>query len=222
MQHKKRIYKRLMVIYIIYFLALAFGLTSDFLSNFYPNNERREGSASETYEYFVSAPLTDSPGEIRIEGLSGNITPSIDQIRLRVTTNEKQSFSNSLSTLADSKLALTLLLVSEIAAISMFVLFALIINSMRKSIRDEKPIPHSNIVRTRWIGSLMILAVFCNSGIQYINSQKAVELLTGTDFHVLTSFSFDYWNTIIAILFIFMGELFSIGQQMSEEQKLTI
>ena len=223
MQHKKRIYKRLMVIYIIYFLALSFGLMSDFMSNFYPNHERRDATAWDKFEYLVTAPLnTSADARIRIEGLAPNITASIDQIHLRVRTEEELTFLKSLEMLGNSKLAFILLILTEVGAISMFVLFAVIINSMRKAIRDEKPIGHANIVRTRWIGSLMILCVLCNSGIQYINSQQAVELLGDTQFEVLTNFQFDYWNTIIAILFIFMGELFSIGQQLTEEQKLTI
>ena len=74
----------------------------------------------------------------------------------------------------------------------------------------------------RIVGWLLILTELCNTLILYINQCKAAELLAGTPYGVITRFPLNYWNLIVGILFLFMAEVFAIGTQLSEEQKLTI
>ena len=51
---------------------------------------------------------------------------------------------------------------------------------------------------------------------------RAAELLAGTDIGVDTTFTVSYSTIIMGILIIFTAEVFAVGQNLSEEQKLTI
>jgi len=68
----------------------------------------------------------------------------------------------------------------------------------------------------------LIVWELANAFILHINQCNAVELLAGTQYEVLNRFPLNYWNLIIGMLFLFMAEVFAIGTQLSEEQKLTI
>lgn len=229
MQNKKKLYKHLMIIYIIYFAALIIGFTASFVPNF----SRGWSSAEDTLtsdqttggirSYYVMAPLQLSGKEmIGIEGLPENITPSISQLELRVTVNEGYTLGNAFKVMADNGYAYLLTMVSMFSYLAIFILIALIINSLRKSIRDEQPLRHSSIIRTRFIGALILVAELSEMLMKYIHNMEASRLLAGTSFEVSHQFPLDYWNIIVGILFLFMAELISISTQLSEEQKLTI
>lgn len=228
MQNKKKLHKHLLIIYIIYCAALAVGFLASFVPGFSRGWQSAQSSmAREELQggrtYYVSAPLlNDSEGDLQIEGLPENITANIDRLQLSVTLPEEYAADNIFKVLANSGWAYLMLAVSGCAYLAIFVLIALIINSLRKSIRDEQPIRHSNITRTRAIGVLILVAELCRTMMQYINNREAADLLAGTSCEVLPCLPVDYWNLIVGILFLFMAEVFSIGTQLSEEQKLTI
>ncbi len=223
MQQKKRMYRHLSVIYIIYFVALILGTSPHFIAGFADSYRQATSEGTpDRFAYVVKAPLDINSSHIEVEGLPENISPSVARLCLMVSTDEEITWGSSFRTFADSPFAFSMLWFATIASLAILVLFALIINSLRKSIRDEQPVHHANIVRTRWIGGLIILTVLCDSIMQTINAREAARLLADTPLHVLDGFQFDYWNFIIGLLFIFMGEVFSISSQLSEEQKFTI
>jgi len=113
-----------------------------------------------------------------------------------------------------------LMVITGLSYLTILVLIALIINSLRKSIRDEQPLRHSNILRTRAIGILILVGELSEAFMKYLNNNEAVRLLEGTSF--VQTFPLSYWNVIVGILFLFMAEVLSLGTQLSEEQKLTI
>ena len=115
-----------------------------------------------------------------------------------------------------------LMVITGLSYLTILVLIALIINSLRKSIRDEQPLRHSNILRTRAIGILILVGELSEAFMKYLNNNEAVRLLEGTSFEVVQTFPLSYWNVIVGILFLFMAEVLSLGTQLSEEQKLTI
>ena len=210
MQNKKRLHKHLLMIYIIYFAALIVG----FAASFVPDFSRGWRNAQNTLEmeipqggirsYYVSAPVIRSAGEpIGIDNLPENITPTISRLDLKVTVDEAYTLGNAFK-------------------VTILVLIALIINSLRKSIRDEQPLRHSNILRTRAIGILILVGELSEAFMKYLNNNEAVRLLEGTSFEVVQTFPLSYWNVIVGILFLFMAEVLSLGTQLSEEQKLTI
>lgn len=229
MQNKRRLYKHLMIIYVFYFVALVIG----FLSTIAPSFSSGWREAQQTMDtdftqgdvrtYYVYAPLRASGSELpTVEGVGANTSVSVDNVRLRVTVPEKYTVSNSLKVMANNGFAYLLSMLTGVAYLAVFILIALIINSLRKSIRDEQPLRHGNIGRTRAIGILMLVAALSESFMKYINIREAATLLQGSALQVDTTFPLNYWNIIVGILMLFMAEVLVVGTQLSEEQKLTI
>lgn len=229
MQNKRRLYKHLMIIYVFYFVALVIG----FLSTIAPSFSSGWREAQQTMDtdftqgdvrtYYVYAPLRASGSELpAVEGVGANTSVSVDNVRLRVTVPEKYTVSNSLKVMANNGFAYLLSMLTGVAYLAVFILIALIINSLRKSIRDEQPLRHGNIGRTRAIGILMLVAALSESFMKYINIREAATLLQGSALQVDTTFPLNYWNFIVGILMLFMAEVLVVGTQLSEEQKLTI
>ena len=229
MQNKNRLYKHLIVIYILYFIILLAGFmlntVHSFTSGFSAGMMQAEEELANGYEhsYFVLADVCSAQDEVlAFEGLPEQIRVPYAHLHMRVTEPGMLTLRDALRVQADNGWAYLLLLVSGLSFLAVIVLIALMINSLRKSIRDEQPLRHSNILRTRIVGWLLILTELCNTLILYINQCKAAELLAGTPYEVITRFPLNYWNLIVGILFLFMAEVFAIGTQLSEEQKLTI
>lgn len=229
MQNKRRLYKHLIIIYILYFIILAGGFMFNTMQSFTSGLSAGITAASEElagdgHSYYVMADIRSAQpgGGIELSGLPEKSSVAFAHLHLKVTEPGTLTIREAFRVQADSGYTYALLLVSGISFLAVFVLIAMMINSLRKSIRDEQPLRHSNILRTRIIGGLLILIELCNTLILYINQCKAVELLSGTPYEVLTRFPLDYWNLIIGVLFLFMAEVFAIGTQLSEEQKLTI
>ncbi|WP_418981671.1 DUF2975 domain-containing protein [Alistipes sp.] len=228
MQNKKRLHKHLLIIYIIYFAALLIGFAASFMPGF--SRGLRDASTTLAEEqsrggvrsYYVSASLQHEFSEIEIDGLPDNITPGVEQLNLRVSVPEDYTLGNAFKVVADNGYAYVMMLVMMVSYLAIFILIALIINSLRCSIRDELPIRHANIVRTRWIGALILVAEVSQAVMQFINNREAARLLAGTVYEVSGQFPLNYWNVIVGVLFLFMAEVFAIGTQLSEEQKLTI
>lgn len=229
MQNKRRLYKHLMIIYVFYFVALVIG----FLSTIAPSFSSGWREAQQTMDtdftqgdvrtYYVYAPLRASGSELpAVEGGGANTSVSVDNVRLRVTVPEKYTVSNTLKVMANNGFAYLLSMLTGVAYLAVFILIALIINSLRKSIRDEQPLRHGNIGRTRAIGILMLVAALSESFMKYINIREAATLLQGSALQVDTTFPLNYWNIIVGILMLFMAEVLVVGTQLSEEQKLTI
>ena len=109
-----------------------------------------------------------------------------------------------------------------LAKLSILILVALIINILRKSVRDEQPLPGRIIIYTRAVGFLLILAEVCTGVGFYIYQSTTRTFLEDSPLQVAASFPLNYWNIVMAILVLFSAEVFSIGSRLSEEQKLTI
>lgn len=229
MQNKKRLHKHLLLIYIIYFAALIVG----FAASFVPDFSRGWRDAQDTLEieipqggirsYYVSAPVVRKAGEPdRDRGAAATVEPTISRIDLRVQVDEAYTLLNAFKVMGNNVYCYLLMVITGLSYLTILVLIALIINSLRKSIRDEQPLRHSNILRTRAIGILILVAELSEALMKYISNTEAARLLEGTSFEVVGTFPLSYWNVIVGILFLFMAEVFSLGTQLSEEQKLTI
>ena len=229
MQNKKRLHRHLLLIYIIYFAALIVG----FAASFVPDFSRGWRDAQDTLEieipqggirsYYVSAPVVRKAAEpVVIEGLPASIEPTISRIDLRVQVDEAYTLGNAFKVMGNNVYCYLLMVITGLSYLTILVLIALIINSLRKSIRDEQPLRHRNILRTRAIGILILVAELSEALMKYISNTEAARLLEGTSFEVVGTFPLSYWNVIVGILFLFMAEVLSLGTQLSEEQKLTI
>jgi len=149
MQNKKRLHKHLLMIYIIYFAALIVG----FAASFVPDFSRGWRNAQNTLEmeipqggirsYYVSAPVIRSAGEpIGIDNLPENITPTISRLDLKVTVDEAYTLGNAFKVMGNNSFCYLLMVITGLSYLTILVLIALIINSLRKSIRDEPPPPN--------------------------------------------------------------------------------
>lgn len=228
MQNKKRLYKHLIIIYILYFIVLVSGFMLNTIPSFTSGLSagiamaEQEVDSGNKHAYFVTTDLRNPSGYIEVEGLPENVDTYLARLYVRVSDSGAFTLDNAFRVQADNGYAYLLLIVSGFSFLAVIVLIALMINSLRKSIRDEQPLRHNNIWRTRLIGILLIVTELANALVLYINQCKAVELLEGTPYEALTQFPLNYWNLIIGVLFLFMAEVFAIGTQLSEEQKLTI
>lgn len=228
MQNKKKLYKHLIVIYILYFVVLLAGFifklpsfTSGFNAGMRQAN--REVGQGDLHSYLVTADVINGEtGCIAIDGLPEHVKPRFAELLLFVEEPGALTMQNAFRIHADNGYVYLLMLVAGLSYLAVFVLIALIINSLRKSIRDEQPLRQGNIMRTRAIGILLVAAELCNALALYLNHCKAAELLAGTEYEVMSGFPIKGWNLIVGLLFLFMAEVFSIGTQLSEEQKLTI
>ena len=158
-----------------------------------------------------------TPGEYEAtaQGFAGAVT-------VKVTVDEAYTLGNAFKVMGNNSFCYLLMVITGLSYLTILVLIALIINSLRKSIRDEQPLRHSNILRTRAIGILILVGELSEAFMKYLNNNEAVRLLEGTSFEVVQTFPLSYWNVIVGILFLFMAEVLSLGTQLSEEQKLTI
>lgn len=109
-----------------------------------------------------------------------------------------------------------------LAYIAVIVLMFLIIHSIRRSIREERTLDRRNVWFLRTIGFLTIFAELSTDFTAWCMKSRAAELLAGTDIGVDTTFTVSYSTIIMGILIIFTAEVFAVGQNLSEEQKLTI
>lgn len=231
MQNKKRLHKHLLAIYIIYFIALVIGFTTQFIPDFargYSDAGRtmsQDLNQGSQRTYYVSATMRNADPEadaIVIPSLPDHIKPQLEQVKLLVSVNENYTLGNAFKVMANNGYAYLFMMITAFSYLAILILIALIINSLRKSIRDEQPLCHRNITLTRAIGILILVAELSDAATKYINQAEATRLLSGTAYEVAQSFPVNYWNIIVGILFLFMAEVFSIGTQLSEEQKLTI
>ena len=228
MQNKRKLHKHLIFIYFLYFIVLASGFMLNTIPSFMSGvhagmaQAEREIDQGDAHFYYVTTELRNPEGYIEVDGLPENVDAYFARLHLHVSDPGAFTLDNAFRVQADNGYAYLLLIVAGLAFLVVIVLIALMINSLRKSIRDEQPLPHNNIVRTRIIGILLIVIEVANALMIYINQCKAVELLKDTPYEVLNHFPLDYWNLTIGVLFLFMAEVFAIGTQLSEEQKLTI
>lgn len=222
MQNKKRIYRHLAIIYNIYLATLGIAFATYFLPEFLRGWKESGNFGLTNRSYVVAAPLDEKTSAIRIEGLPENIDTRIEKISMNVNLPEQISTDTMFNVFADNGYAYILVMFMALSSLVMLVLFALIIISLRRSIRNEEPIRHVNISRTRWIGIIFLMNELASSLEQYIHIRKAEQLLAPSTMKVIEELPINYQNIILGILFIFMAEVFAIGSQLSEEQKLTI
>lgn len=231
MQNKRRLYKHLLIIYVFYFAALIAGFAAgipDFIRGF---NEgfndsyfvTKDADGGNLFSYTTTAPIALAGMEsFQIAGMPKGVEVSGGELDLRVQTQEPTTPFSEYRWMANNGYCFLLLMILAGLFLAIFILIAKIINSLRRSIRDELPFRHRIIGQTRAIGILILTSELCETLVKYINIKAAAQVLAGSPFEVVSSFPISYWNVIMGILILFMAEVLSIGAQLSEEQQLTI
>lgn len=232
-KHEKRaLNRRLTLIYVGYFLLLAMAFACSFLpmwriglNNGYKLGSLEAQSFDREEFYMVGVrplPLNHLPDAITQadEHISIQLTPFEAFATIRVNRDSapeelvEQLSHHSLAIFGLGFLSMTLWL-------AIIVLMALIINSMRCSIRDQRPLPAKNILYMRLIGGFILLNVVTEWMVLHLG-HKMVGLASGGMPEAFARVIPDYTTAMLGLLIIFAAEIFALGSRLSEEQKLTI
>lgn len=237
MQNKKPFLQRLLVIYIAFFGVLIAGLALEILPGFnrgYTDGDeigmdlmKNWGSGTPRQIYMLENVIIDDGPENVID-LPTNPDVKIDtKIRKIGLVVDQEApgasiFGLAFRSLGGSGWIYASVLLTLFAYLTIIVLMILIINSVRRSIREERTLDKRNVWYLRAIGGLAILTELLDGLVARAMNLRAAQLLAGSQYTVDTSLHLSYSTIIIGVLIIFAAEVFAIGQNLSEEQKLTI
>lgn len=236
MQNKKSLLKRLLAIYVTFFIVLVAGFAHGIIPSF-------TRGAAQGVEMGTDIAEKWSSGVPRMIYLLDNIriiaqpeeTLCIDSVRsdvkarirsLDLTVEEDAPGETPLSlafrSIGGSGWIYILVMLTPLLLLAIIVLMFVIIHSLRRSIREERPLDRRNVRYLRTIGLLTIAAELLEDLIAWVMNNRAAEILARHGFLVDTGFHISYTLIIMGILILFAAEVFAVGQNLSEEQKLTI
>lgn len=105
--------------------------------------------------------------------------------------------------------------------IAIFIIVIIMLILLRTSLRTGNIFDRLHISFVRSIGILLIIGSFLNDLARYLEIHRVSELLQGTLWQTsLNVFSFR--DILIGVLILVIAEIFAIGYDISEDQKLTI
>lgn len=119
-------------------------------------------------------------------------------------------------------ISLCLSMLSMIVYTSIFVVIFLVLSSLLKSIRSGEGFVHRNIALTRIIAIFLIVASLLDSFAVWIEANIAMKYVDSAIYKIDTAFTPDFTQLVTAVLIFIMAEVFAIGANLSDEQKLTI
>lgn len=238
MQNKKSLLQRLLVIYITFFIVLLASITHSFLPSFTKGfNEgtalgddivKSWASGTPRMIYLLGDIALQGKIPFQIDGLTSlpgrHIEAYVHEIELKVDQDAPNTSVMGLafSSIGGSAWLYALVMAGMFSYAAIIVLMFIIIHSLRHSIREERALDKRNVWLLRTIGLLTILSELCRNTTDWFMSHKAAELLANTTLTIDTTFRISYSTVIMGILVLFAAEVFAIGQNLSEEQKLTI
>lgn len=236
MQNKKSLLKRLLFLYIALFLIIATGIVHSLLGEF----SRGAADGMEMGARIAEKLQQGDPrliyllGDVRIVGNSENRAPiqhgaiEIEPVvtRMNLIVDEPAEGISPLGiafrSVGGSPWLYALAMLIPFFLLAVIVLMVMIIHSLRRSIREERPLDRRNVWYLRSIGVLTILTELINGLLSRTMNLRAAELLAESGLTVDTSFDLSYTTIIMGLLILFSAEVFAIGQNLSEEQRLTI
>lgn len=239
MQNKKSLLQRMLAIYITFFVVLAAGLAHSLWPNFsrgyvegsvLGQDIARNWASGTPREIFIlgEVPLAEKivfPGG-PADSVSGTrVIPTVQHLNLTIDRPAEAGANPmglAFSSIGGSPWFYLLTMLQAAAYIAVIVLMFLIIHSIRRSIKEERTLARHNVWYLRSIGFLTIFAELSNDFTGWCMSKRAAELLAGTSIAVDTTFTVSYTTIIMGILILFTAEVCALGQNLSEEQKLTI
>lgn len=237
MQNKKSLLQRLLVIYITFFIVLAASIAHGFLPNFRRGAVKGMELGNDMAEKWKSGlpqliymlgdvRIVGQPeGEIRIASApDARIQASIQKMTLIVEENAPEASPLGLAfrSIGGSGWIYAVVMLVPLLFLAIIVLMFVIIHSLRRSIREERTLDRRNVWYLRAIGMLTIATELIGDAVDWVMNRRAAELLAGSGYTVDTGFHISYTLIIMGILILFAAEVFAVGQNLSEEQKLTI
>ena len=233
---KHTLNRRLQLIYVCYFVILIAG----FLHNYLPTFKwgfmagvdaaqeelelSKQGISKYWYLFPMKAAIMDDSGSM-LETGNADVAVEVNAYDALATVSVCTTDADNDATLKmvagySRKTTCASILIS-LSWLAILVLIGMIINSLRRSIRDQRTLPDSNILYMRIIGCLIIVSELLGAA-SYHFGQKAVETLAVGRIEFISSFPIEYGSIVLGLLVLFSAEVFAIGTMLSEEQKLTI
>lgn len=235
MQNKKSLLQRLLFLYIALFLVIATGLVHSVLGSFGRGAETGMKMGAEISEKLQQGDprmiyllgdvhILQQPEVTTIQHGETSVKPIITRLNLIVDTpaDNVSPFGIVFRAVGGSPWLYVFSLLIPLLLLAVIILMIMIIHSLRRSIREERTLDSRNVWYLRSIGVLTILIELANALLSHTMNHRAAELLAGTGYTVDTGLDLSYSMIIMGILILFSAEVFAIGQNLSEEQKLTI
>ncbi len=237
MQNKKTLLQRLLVIYITFFIVLVASIAHSFVTDFYrgategvelgEDLAEKWNSGTPRMIYMLDAQILKTPEkfiEIPSETPGTEIRAKIRELNLLVEQDAPgiSPLSLAFRSIGGSSWLYFMIMLCPLFYVVIIIFMFMIIHSLRRSIREERTLDRKNVWYLRIIGLLTIASELITDLVNWVMSQRTAEILTRHGYVVDTSFQVSYSIIIMGILILFAAEVFAIGQNLSEEQKLTI
>lgn len=237
MQNKKSLLQRLLVIYITFFIVLVASIAHGFVPSF--SKGYSEGtqigndivknlqSGTPRMIYMLGNVPLRSSEPVGLENAGEQVHSVVvraSKLNLMVEQDvpEASVIGLAFSSIGGSPWFYAMIMAGLLSFMAIIVLMFLIIHSLRRSIREERALDKRNVWLLRTIGLLTIFTELMQDFVNWRMARRAAELLGESSYQVETSFQITYPMIIMGILILFAAEVFAIGQNLSEEQKLTI
>lgn len=240
MKNKQAQLKRLMALFVLFLALLAVGfvhsIAGDFGRGFMAGMEAGESigkewaTRSHDYTYLIPdvrideefRPAAQDSAAGSRNGREVMIQRNAVNLKVRHPAGDLSPMAASMRVVGDNPMVFYSALIILLSRAAIIILMIVIILSLKRSIREERPMERANILYMRLIGGLLILSELMDAaGTQLVRSHAA-EVLADYSLKVDASFSISYWNLMMAVMVLFAAEVFAIGQRLSEDQQLTI
>ncbi len=238
MQNKKPLLRRLLAIYVAFFAVIIADIALEVGPGFVRGwSEGNEMGMDITRNWALGVPrriymlenirISRSPADgISAPKLAAGVKVE-SRIRKIGLVIEEEAPDASIASLAfesvggNGWLYLAVLLCA-VAYLAIIGLMFRIIYSVHRSIREERTLERRNVGLLRIIGLLAIATELIDDAVAWCMNSRAAELLAGSEYVVDTAFHVSYSRILLGVLILFAAEVFAVGQNLSEEQKLTI
>lgn len=224
MQRKSQILLRLNILFGIVVVVVTISVLSVILSRDFWIGVKEGFSEGLAYSYqgytptqmYPEIPISRDAGQFKLPivlpGSNGlEATARITQIDLKIKGEAAP----------DSFLSNLLLFISMNCYLAILIILFIIILSIRKSVLYGNVFNRNNIILTRTIGILLIVSSLLFDIARYQEVAGIRDLLAGTSWQVAWE-GIKFPHIITGLLILFIAEIFLIGYDITEEQKLTI
>ena len=216
MTPKRKIILRLNILYAIFLGLILTFLIVNFTSNDFRGNSEDKNSLLNTYYSIPIVPLS-SAYDIPIQYNSDST--------LKITAQMKAAHIKILHPEVSSQKvqvwSFILQLFSGTCYIAICTILFVVLFSLRNSIRHDNLFNRDNIKLIRAIGILLIASSLLANLAYYLEAQSLTQLLKDTSLLISIDI-YEFGDLFAGVLILVIAEIFAIGYDLSEEQKLTI
>lgn len=231
MQSKSRILMRLNILYVLFFLVVFTNISITFFNEHFQKHFKKgfeEGFKREAMalgeEYvqtksytFFHIPAENSSEEslsipIETEDTTYHVSMQVAELNIYAQGKELPNYPWG---------ATLLLFVYAVSNLAVFVILFIILLSLRQCIKKGNVFNRNNIYLIRTIGILLIVSAVAYNGTEALEQQMVSSILEGSSWSV-PSQVFSFKDAITGFLILIIAEIFNIGYDITQEQKLTI